>query len=107
MKKSREPIEEALQPIRPTALQDPAAGAESSAPRSDLAELLLVELQGRRERLQQWLQMISEEAAGDFSLSSSPRKPARKCRSRESGPRTARIGRTQNALSRRAPREWH
>ncbi len=111
MEKSRESIAEALQLIRQTALKEPAAGTESPAPSSDPAELFLVELQSRRERLQELLRLIREEAACDSSLSSPARKSAPKCRRRESGPRTGRIGRTQiggvPSGPRRSPREWH
>jgi hypothetical protein len=85
MENSRESIAEALQLIRQTALREPAANAESPAPSSDLAELFLVELQSRRERLRQWLRLISQEAACDSSLSSPSRKAAHKCRSQASG----------------------
>ena len=95
MENSRESIAEALQLIRQTALKETGAGAESPAPSSDLAELFLVELQSRRERLQQWLRLISQEAACDSSSFSPPSKAVHKCRSQASRPRTARLGRTQ------------
>jgi hypothetical protein len=69
---------------------DRAVTESTSSVSGDIGELFLTELRARRERLKQWIRLVSEEARRNGGRTAVVRRSRYKCRGPRIPPRAAR-----------------
>jgi hypothetical protein len=69
---------------------DRAVTESTSSVSGDIGELFLTELRARRERLKQWIRLVSEEARRNGGRTAVSRRSRYKCRGPRIPPRAAR-----------------
>ena len=67
-----------------------AVTESTSSVSGDIGELFLTDLQARRERLKQWIRLVSEEARRNGGRTAVSRRSRYKCRGPRIPPRAAR-----------------